>query len=139
MLVKDVVDRARPALGDPAALVALPPTPSFPSGHASTAFAGAIAVLVWSRRLGVLALAVAAVVAFSRVYLGVHYPSDVLAGALLGGAVGYLAARAVQAGSRRLALRARAAARPPAPGPASRGRPADAAAAAPPPRAGRRP
>ncbi len=64
--------------------------PSFPSGHATVFFF--LAVLVWQsdRRRGVWFFAVAAVIAFARVYAGVHWPSDVLFGALLGVFVGAL-------------------------------------------------
>jgi undecaprenyl-diphosphatase len=58
--------------------------PSFPSGHAAAAFGGATLVsLIW-RRAGLVALPGAVLVSFSRVYLGQHYPSDVLGGAILG-------------------------------------------------------
>ena len=61
---------------------------SFPSGHAATAFAGAVALTYLSRSGGPLFFLLAAAIAFSRVYVGVHYPGDVLAGAALGTAVG---------------------------------------------------
>jgi undecaprenyl-diphosphatase len=69
--------------------VVLPPStfPSFPSGHAAAAFGSAMLVsLVW-RRAGPAALLGAVLVSFSRVYLGQHYPSDLLGGAILGVAV----------------------------------------------------
>ena len=83
--IKTLVDRARPEL-DPA--IALPHSASFPSGHATTAFAAAVATAILVPRLRWPALLLAALVALSRVYLGVHFPLDVLAGALLGSAVG---------------------------------------------------
>jgi undecaprenyl-diphosphatase len=85
-LIKDLVDRARPAIADPAieALVATPASPSFPSGHAATAFAAAIAVGAFYPRLRWPLLGMAALVGLSRIYLGVHYWLDVLAGAALG-------------------------------------------------------
>ncbi len=85
-----VVDRHRP---DVPRLDAAPPTSSFPSGHtaASTALYGALAVIAW--RVGragwlkalaaVVAVGMPVAVAMSRLYRGMHYPSDVLAGALL--------------------------------------------------------
>jgi undecaprenyl-diphosphatase len=63
---------------------------SFPSDHAAGAFAIAAVLFVLHRRLGVLALLAAALMSFARVYVGVHYPGDVLAGALVGVAVAVL-------------------------------------------------
>jgi undecaprenyl-diphosphatase len=84
--MKDLVGRVRPSLADPAlgALVALPGDASFPSGHAASAFAAAGVVAALHPRLRIWVLALAASIGVSRVYLGVHYPSDVLAGAALG-------------------------------------------------------
>jgi undecaprenyl-diphosphatase len=58
--------------------------PSFPSDHATAAFAIAVSILLRSRRVGLLALAMAVVLAVARVAVGVHYPSDVIGGALVG-------------------------------------------------------
>jgi membrane-associated phospholipid phosphatase len=58
--------------------------PSFPSDHAAAAFAIAFAVLAFSRRGGVAFLVVATLIGLSRIALGLHYPSDVLVGALVG-------------------------------------------------------
>jgi membrane-associated phospholipid phosphatase len=95
--IKDLFERSRPPDAQPGleALVTLPENASFPSGHAATAFAAATAIAVISPRMRPYALAIAAGVALSRVYLRVHYPLDVLAGALLGSAIGALVAIAV--------------------------------------------
>ena len=89
--VKDTVDRARPAVADPTfeTLIATPSSPSFPSGHAATAFAAAVAIGVLFPRLRWPLVGLAVFVAFSRVYLGVHYWLDVLVGSLLGVAIGF--------------------------------------------------
>jgi diacylglycerol kinase family enzyme/membrane-associated phospholipid phosphatase len=68
-------------------LARVPASTSFPSGHAASAFAFASAVAMEQPRLRVPIAGVASAVAFSRVYTGVHYPGDVLAGAAIGVAV----------------------------------------------------
>ncbi len=91
-VLKELFDRDRPPLADPdfEAAVGVPGSASFPSGHATTAFAAAaaLALLVPSARRPALLLACG--VALSRVYLGVHYALDVVAGAALGVAVAFL-------------------------------------------------
>jgi undecaprenyl-diphosphatase len=62
---------------------------SFPSGHAATSFAGATMLAHFLPRQRLLLYALAVAIAYSRVYVGVHYPVDVLAGAALGTAVGW--------------------------------------------------
>jgi membrane-associated phospholipid phosphatase len=84
--VKQIVRRPRPQLFGLPALTTTPTQLSFPSAHASTSFAGARMYA----HLGLPAsplYTLAALLAASRLYLGVHYPSDILGGVLLGTAV----------------------------------------------------
>ena len=83
--LKGAIPRARPHLH---ALVTRAHTHSFPSGHATTSFACATVLALLLPRLSVPLLALAAAVAWSRVYVGVHFPLDVIAGAALGAAIG---------------------------------------------------
>jgi undecaprenyl-diphosphatase len=81
-VLKAIVDRRRP-IDHP--LVPHLASPSFPSGHAATSFACAATLAAFVPRSGQIVLYVlAAGIAYSRVYVGVHYPLDVLAGAALG-------------------------------------------------------
>ncbi len=100
-LAKSVADRPRPYEVVATAVLRQPPAhgSSFPSSHTAVALAVAIAAIPYLPRPGALvALAYAALVAWSRVYVGVHYPLDVLAGVGIGLVVGgtaLLAARRV--------------------------------------------
>jgi undecaprenyl-diphosphatase len=95
-LLKAIVGRVRPcdALAWCAPLVTSPGGGSFPSGHAAGSFAFAAFVSLHAPRWAAPALLWAVLVAWSRVVLGVHYPSDILAGAMLGTAIGIAFARA---------------------------------------------
>lgn len=88
-LLSQLVDRARPFVADPSGVHLFArhaADPGFPSDHATASFAIAVAILLRSRRWGLLALAMAIVVSVGRVALAVHYPTDVIAGAALGSA-----------------------------------------------------
>jgi undecaprenyl-diphosphatase len=89
--IKWVVRRERPRLAGLPALTGTPTRLSFPSAHASTSFAGALCYARLGLPTGPL-YALATGLALSRLYLGVHYPSDILAGAALGTLVGAVAA-----------------------------------------------
>lgn len=92
--LKETFDRTRPPEGE--ALIGLPGSPSFPSGHATMSFALAAFLSALHPRLRVPLFALAAMIAISRAYLGVHYWLDVAAGAALGTAFGLAAAWALR-------------------------------------------
>ena len=101
--IKPLGRRHRPAPVDGvpvARRVRTPESTSFPSGHAASAFAFATAVGHVLPREAIAVRGLAALVAYSRVHTGVHYPGDVVAGSLLGGAVAQLTAHALDARGR---------------------------------------
>ncbi len=94
MILKTLVDRTRPydAVNGLIPLVPRLFDSSFPSGHSAASFAAATALYRKTpKRYGVPCLVLAALIAFSRLYVGVHYPTDVLAGTLVGITLGYMA------------------------------------------------
>ena len=99
--LKEWIERDRPPVADPEPepLVGLPATYSFPSGHATVAFACATILALAVPRLRWPLYALAGLIAFSRVYVGVHFPLDVVAGAALG--VGIATALRMLAGALR--------------------------------------
>jgi undecaprenyl-diphosphatase len=100
--LKRLTDVERPPLvyAEPKPIAAVPDEPSFPSGHASSSFACALLLTFAAPRLAVPLLVLAAAIAFSRVYVGVHWPLDILVGAALGVAVA-IALRLLEGARRR--------------------------------------
>jgi undecaprenyl-diphosphatase len=96
--VKDLVHRTRPFDAHPQIHpLYVVHSSSFPAGHAATAFAGATLLSYVVPRAVPLFVLLAAAIGFSRVYVGVHYPGDVLGGALIGVLCGGVAIFALQA------------------------------------------
>ena len=93
IVLKQLISRPRPCQIDQtfAMLVARPSSSSFPSTHSAWAFGAATAIFMQHRKLGAAAYAVAALIAFSRMYMFLHFPTDVLFGTALGIALGVLA------------------------------------------------
>ena len=93
IILKQLISRPRPCQIDQAfaLLVARPSSSSFPSTHSAWAFGAATAIFMRHRKLGAAAYAVAALIAFSRLYMFLHFPTDVLFGAAMGMALGVLA------------------------------------------------
>jgi len=103
-VIKEITMRPRPFLTFPDVRLLIPEPSSFafPSGHTTSAFAAASGAVLAAKRLlqrvplwGWGTLALAAAISYSRIYVGVHWPTDVAAGMLLGLASGWLGARLI--------------------------------------------
>ena len=87
LILKNLFARIRPyeVIEGLQHLIEAQPDYSFPSGHAGAAFAAAVIFYIYlPKRHGISAIVLAVLISFSRLYVGVHYPSDVLAGAAIG-------------------------------------------------------
>lgn len=96
-IIKIIANRPRPFVFDAAVQLLLlrheEAFRSFPSGHATFFFALAVSVFVFNKKAGYWFVSGAFLISLSRVFAGVHYPSDILAGAILGAIVGWLIAK----------------------------------------------
>ena len=95
MILKPLVARQRPCWldGSIPLLIASPRDFSFPSGHTLASFEGAVSIFLYRRDWGLWALALAVLIAFSRLYLFVHFPTDVLAGIIMGTVIAWSVVR----------------------------------------------
>ena len=91
-IIKNSVQRPRPCWvnQDFKLLIPNPKDYSFPSGHTQASVIAATILTLYKRKWGIVVIPLAAMIAFSRLYLYVHFPSDVLGGALLGLIIGFV-------------------------------------------------
>lgn len=107
LLLKPLVARIRPCdiLTEVQLLIPRPDDFSFPSGHTAASFASVTALwLAGKKQWAMAALPVGVLIAFSRMYLCVHYPTDILGGVILGAACGWAGAWLVKKAERRMAI-----------------------------------
>ena len=95
LLLKHLVVRLRPCQIDQAfsMLLTRPQSSSFPSTHSAWAFGAATAIFMNNKKIGLAVFVLAALIAFSRLYLFLHFPTDVLAGAVMGVGLGIAAVK----------------------------------------------
>ena len=86
LILKNMIHRDRPCWIDPSItlLVKSPSDYSFPSGHSMNGFTASVSILLCDKKLGIPAVILAAAIAFSRLYNFVHFPTDVIAGIVIG-------------------------------------------------------
>ena len=91
-ILKPLIARPRPfhVVGELPLLIKIPTDFSFPSGHTMSSFSGAFILNYINKKFGYFAIPLAILIAFSRLYLYVHFPSDVLVGGILGILISYL-------------------------------------------------
>ena len=94
LLMKNIIARPRPFVAYDFPIIINPPMGySFPSGHSSNSFIAATVIALRHRKVAIPAYIIATLIAFSRVYLCVHYPSDVIVGAVIGMGIGFVTVR----------------------------------------------
>ncbi|MBE5937313.1 MAG: phosphatase PAP2 family protein [Lachnospiraceae bacterium] len=103
-VLKNVVARPRPCWLHPKInmLIGIPTDYSFPSGHTSSSFAAAVAMLAWNKVIGIPAVVTACIMGITRLYFTVHFPTDVIAGAVIGAMLGFVAYTVVNRQKRNL-------------------------------------
>ena len=86
LFLKNIIGRPRPFMADNSVtlLIPKPGEYSFPSGHTLNSVTAATVIFLYFKKAGIVALILAGVIAFSRMYLFVHYPTDILGGIILG-------------------------------------------------------
>ena len=88
--IKNIVARPRPCAINPIKLlVPFPSEYSFPSGHTVSSFGAATSIFLKNKKIGVCALITASLIAFSRLYLYVHFPTDIIGGIVIGVAISF--------------------------------------------------
>lgn len=102
--LKNIISRPRPCQIDTAfpLLVSRPSSSSFPLTHSAWAFGGATAIFLRHKKAGIAAYVVAVLIGFSRLYLFLHFPTDVLFGAGMGVALGFAADKLTAYAARKL-------------------------------------
>ncbi|MCI1930449.1 MAG: phosphatase PAP2 family protein [Clostridia bacterium] len=98
VLLKNIIMRQRPCWVDTSILTLLhnPSDYSFPSGHAFSSFACAFSVYLYDKNIGSILILLAIMIAFSRLYFGVHYPTDVIFGAIFGICTSFMSYRIIE-------------------------------------------
>lgn len=106
VFLKNAVARPRPCWRYPQVqmLISVPKDFSFPSGHTFASFAAAFSLFHWKKLIGAAAFVVALVIAASRLYFFVHYPTDIIAGALFGSALAFISIFCVETLAKRKSL-----------------------------------
>lgn len=96
--IKNLVARSRPCwiMPEVEMLILVPKDYSFPSGHTMASFEGAMSIWYFHKKWGLLALVLAGLIAFSRMYLFVHFPTDILVGLILGLVHAWIARKMVE-------------------------------------------
>lgn len=98
LFLKNAFMRQRPCWLDPAVvlLIETPSDYSFPSGHSLASFETAVSIFLYHKKWGTAAILLAVLIAFSRLYLFVHFPTDVAAGAVLGSLIAWMIHRILE-------------------------------------------